>query len=55
MNLTLKAPAPWEDTDFNITAKITCVDVRDKKYENVGSKTIKIEKKWGLVISKNFS
>ena len=53
MNLTLKAPTPWEDTDLNITAKTTCVDVRDKKYENVGSKVIKIEKKWGLVISKS--
>lgn len=52
VNLTLKAPKPWEDTDLNITAKTTCVDVRDGKYENVGFKIIKIEKKWGLVISK---
>ena len=53
MNLTLKAPTPWVDTDLNITAKTTCLDVRDKKYENVGSKIIKIEPKWGLVISKS--
>ncbi|WP_292387947.1 BatD family protein [Methanosarcina sp. UBA5] len=52
VNLTLKAPKPWEDTDLNITAKITCEDVRDKKYEDIGFKVIKIEKKWGLVISK---
>ena len=31
------------------------MDVKGKKYENVGSKTIKIEKKWDLVISKSFS
>lgn len=52
VNLTLKAPKPWEDTDLNITAKITCKDVRDEKYEDIGFKVIKIEKKWGLVISK---
>ena len=52
VNLTLKAPTPWIDTDLNITAKTTCVDVRDNKYEHIGSKVIKIEKKWGLVISK---
>ena len=52
VNITVKAPKPWEDTDLNITAKITCVDVRDEKYEDVGFKVIKIEKKWGLVISK---
>lgn len=54
INLTLKAPTPWEDTDFNITARTTYVDIKDKKYERIGSKVIKIEKKWGLVISKNF-
>ena len=53
VNLTLKAPTPWVDTDLNITAKITCVDVRNDKYEDIGYKLIKIEKKWGLVISKN--
>lgn len=52
VNITVKAPKPWEDTDLNITAKITCVDVRDEKYEDIGFKVIKIEKKWGLVISK---
>ncbi len=25
VNLTLEAPAPWEETEYNITAKITCV------------------------------
>ena len=24
VNLTLKAPSPWVDTDLNITAKTTC-------------------------------
>ncbi len=52
VNLTLKAPSPWVDTDLNITAKTTCFDVRNEKYEYIGSKVIKIEKKWGLVISK---
>lgn len=52
VNLTLKAPKTWDDTDLNITAKITCEDVRDEKYEDIGFKVIKIEKKWGLVISK---
>lgn len=52
VNLTLKAPTPWIDTDLNITAKTTCLDVRGNKYEHIGSKVIKIEKKWGLVISK---
>jgi uncharacterized repeat protein (TIGR01451 family)/PGF-CTERM protein len=53
VNLTLKAPTPWVDTDLNITAKTTCVDVRNDKYENIGYKLIKIEKKWGLIISKS--
>jgi uncharacterized repeat protein (TIGR01451 family) len=53
VNLTLKAPIPWVDTNLNITAKTTCVDVRGDKYEHVGSKVIKIEKKWGLIISKS--
>lgn len=52
VNLTLEAPTPWVDTDLNITARTTCLDVRDNKYENIGYKVIKIEKKWGLVISK---
>jgi uncharacterized repeat protein (TIGR01451 family)/PGF-CTERM protein len=52
VNLTLQAPTPWVDADLNITARTTCLDVRDNKYENIGYKVIKIEKKWGLVISK---
>lgn len=52
VNITLKAPSPWVDTDLNITAKTSCVDVKDNKYEHIGSKVIKIEKRWGLVITK---
>jgi PGF-CTERM protein/uncharacterized repeat protein (TIGR01451 family) len=52
VNLTLKAPTPWFDTDLNITAKTTCMDIKGNNYEHIGSKIIKIEKKWGLVISK---
>jgi uncharacterized repeat protein (TIGR01451 family) len=54
VNITLEAPAPWEETEYNITAKITCVDTKDKEYEYVGSKTIKVGKKWNLIISKTF-
>ena len=54
-NLTLKTPTPWEDADFNITAKLTCLDIKGKKYESEGSKTIKVEKKWDLIASKSFS
>lgn len=53
ITLTLKTPTPWEDTDFKIIAKTTCEDIKDKKYEHEGSKTIKIEKKWDLIISKS--
>ena len=53
ITLALKTPTPWEDTDFKITAKTTCEDIKDKKYENEGSKTIKIEKKWDLIVSKS--
>jgi uncharacterized repeat protein (TIGR01451 family) len=53
IGLTLKTPTPWENTDFNITAKTTCEDIKDKKYEHVGSKIIKIEKKWDLIVSKS--
>ncbi len=49
MNLTLKAPKPWEDTNLNITAKITCEDVRNEKYEDIGFKVIKIEKNGALL------
>lgn len=54
VNFVLKSPAPWEDTDYQVTAKIKCTDIRNKEYEYSGSKTIKIEKKWGLAVSKNF-
>jgi uncharacterized repeat protein (TIGR01451 family) len=53
VNITLKAPTPWVDTDLNITAKTACVDVKNYKYEDLGYKLIKIEKKWGLIISKS--
>ena len=53
ITLTLKAPTPWEDTDFNITATTTCVDIKDNKYKHVGFKIIKIEKKWDLIVSKS--
>lgn len=52
VNITVKAPSPWVDTNLNITAKTSCVDVRNNKYEHVGSKEIKIERRWGLVITK---
>ncbi|WP_440945009.1 BatD family protein [Methanosarcina sp. T3] len=55
INLTLKAPTPWEDTDFNITATTTCVDIKDNKHKHVGFKVITIEKKWDLIITKNFA
>ena len=54
-NLTLKTPTPWEDADFNITAKLICLDIKGKKYEYEGSKTIKVDKKWDLIASKSFS
>jgi uncharacterized repeat protein (TIGR01451 family) len=54
INLTLETPAPWEDTDFNISAKITCLDIKNKKYEYESSKIVKVEKKWDLVVSKAF-
>lgn len=53
INLTLQVPSPWEDTDFKITAKATCQDIKDEEYEDEGSKTITIEQKWGLVVSKS--
>jgi uncharacterized repeat protein (TIGR01451 family) len=54
INLTLKASTPWEDTDYNISVKTISEDVKGKKYENVGYKIIKIEKKWDLIVSKYF-
>lgn len=54
VNFVLKSPDPWEDTDYQVTAKIKCTDIKNKEFEYSGSKTIKIEKKWGLVVSKNF-
>ncbi|MDD3247538.1 MAG: BatD family protein [Methanosarcina sp.] len=53
ITFTLKTPTPWEDTDFKITAKTICEDIKDKKYEHEGSKTIKIEQKWDLIVSKS--
>ncbi len=55
INLTLKTPAPERDTDFNISAKLTCSDIKGTKYEFNDSKTIKVEKEWGLAVSKSFS
>lgn len=54
IKLILKAPAPWEARDYNINAKVICSDVKGKKYESSSFKSIKIEEKWGLVISKNY-
>lgn len=54
VNLTLKTPTPWEDTDYNISVRITSEDIKGKKFENTGYKVIKIEKKWDLIVSKNF-
>ena len=54
INLTLKTPAPLEDTNFNIVANITCMDIKDKTFEYEGSKTVKVEKKWDLIVSKAF-
>jgi len=54
VNLTLEAPAPWEETEYNITAKITCADVKDKEYEYIGSKIVKVGKMWNLIVSKTF-
>ena len=53
ITLTLQVPSPWEDTDFKITAKATYQDIKDEEYEDEGSKTITIKKKWGLVVSKS--
>ncbi|MCQ1536736.1 DUF11 domain-containing protein [Methanosarcina sp. KYL-1] len=53
ITLTLKVPAPWEDTNFKIIAKTTCQDIKDEEYENEGSKTVKIKQKWDLVVSKS--
>lgn len=54
VKLMLKTPAPWKATEYNINAKIICSGVKNKKFEYFGSKTVKIEEKWGLVISKNY-
>lgn len=53
ITLTLKTPAPWEDTNFKITAKTTGEDIKGNKYEQTGSKSIKVEKKWDLIVSKS--
>jgi uncharacterized repeat protein (TIGR01451 family) len=54
INLTLKTPTPWEDTDFNISANITCVDIKNKEFKYGGSKTVRVKKKWDLIVSKGF-
>jgi uncharacterized repeat protein (TIGR01451 family) len=52
VNLKLKAPTPWEDTKFKIAIKAAYQDASGKKYEQEGSKTIEIQKKWALVLTK---
>jgi uncharacterized repeat protein (TIGR01451 family) len=54
INLTLKTPTPWEDSNFNIIAKITCNDIKNKNFEYESSKTINVEKKWDLIVTKAF-
>lgn len=54
INLTLKTPAPWDDTNFNISANITYKDIIDKKFENGGSKTVTVLQKWALIVLKGF-
>ncbi|AKB18202.1 MULTISPECIES: BatD family protein [unclassified Methanosarcina] len=53
ITFTLNTPTPWEDTDFKIAAKTTCEDIKNNKYEHEGSKTINVEKKWDLIVSKS--
>lgn len=53
ITFTLKTPTPWEDTDFKITAQTTFEDIKDKKDVHEGSKTINVEKKWDLIVSKS--
>lgn len=55
ITLTLKTPTPWEDTDYIINVTTTCEDIKGKKYEDTGSKTIKVEKKWDLIVSKSYT
>lgn len=54
ITLTLKTPAPWEDTDFKIVANATCMDIKDKTLQSGGLKLIRVEKKWDLAVSKAF-
>jgi len=53
ITLTLKTPAPWEDTDYKIIAKTDFEDFKGEEYEDEGSKTIKIKRKWDLIVSKS--
>lgn len=54
INLTLKTPTPWDDTDYNIAANITGVDIKGKTFEYESSKTVTVKKKWDLIVSKAF-
>lgn len=48
----IKPPAPWEDTNYKITVKAAYKDAGGKKYEQEGSKTLEVKKKWALVLTK---
>jgi len=54
INLTLKTPAPWEDTDFNIYANISGTDIKANKFDYGNEIAITVEKKWNLIVSKSF-
>ncbi|WP_440956426.1 BatD family protein [Methanosarcina sp. Mfa9] len=53
ITLTLKTPAPWEDTNYKIIVKTEFEDFKGEEYEDEGSKTIKIKRKWDLIVSKS--
>jgi uncharacterized repeat protein (TIGR01451 family) len=54
INLTLKTPAPWEDTNFIIVANLTCADIKDTTFEYNASKNMTVQKKWDLIVTKSF-
>lgn len=54
INLTLKTPTPWEDTDFNISVNITGTDIKANNFDYGSETTITVEKKWNLIVSKSF-
>jgi uncharacterized repeat protein (TIGR01451 family) len=54
INLTLKTPALWEDKEFNIAANITGTDIKANEFDYGNAKTISVEKKWNLIVSKSF-